>query len=59
MDGCLLLIPIGLILSVVFTKIFMHFLYFVVYLINDYECEEDKGYQEWKKKVFRGEDNES
>lgn len=52
-----LLIPIGLLLSILLAKALIFLIYSLVYLFNDYDYSKDKGYKKWKERYI-GEDNE-
>lgn len=54
----LLLLPIGLLITIILAKLFIYCFYFLIYLKNEWNFIEDKGYQKWKKKALGGK-NES
>lgn len=53
----LILIPIGLLASILLAKTLIFLMYSLVYLFNDYDYSKDNGYKKWKGKYI-GEDNE-
>ena len=53
----LLIIPIGLLIAIILSKTLMWCIYCVIYMQFDYKPKEDKGYQKWKEKYIKEEDN--